>query len=576
MGREKKDSLAERGGRAAVRRSSGVGMPRQRACRIGAVGFAAVSLAAPALAGPPVPCCFQDGSCAEVDPFVCATAAGQVVAACGDCEGACCVGGGTCLTLAPAPCAGAGGLFLGLAVDCPGAFCTGGCWVAAGACVELSAAACAGAGGGYLGDGSTCTACPLACPPDAERSAIAWDVPYFFDLSFPGSDDVPIPAAPAGITVLKATVEIFGSAGAIAAAVNESSLPATNFFLVMDASVAATINLPVPPPARTAMGTIVATCPGVPVLPPAPPGCAPACLAGCCPSCAFGFVGFVHQSALVTCSMDPIELALLAGGGAVVHVSGSGNLDLNGNVDMDLEVSQFSAQGIVRVTYEYCAAGVLKGRCCLPDGTCLVIPEAACLALMGTPDKPGTVCFVGACPQPTGACCFPDGSCLDLTADGCVMMGGIFYGGLTSCADPGIECRLPKGACCFADGSCAVMIERACDAGGGAYLGDFTTCAGMPCDEPAGACCIPGMRCEDLFFFECLVAGGYFQGNLTECKTITCAPVKGACCLPGSSCVVTTQSICRASGGAYMGDDTICVPSPCTPLGTSPAGGSGP
>lgn len=75
-----------------------------------------------------------------------------------------------------------------------------------------------------------------------------------------------------------------------------------------------------------------------------------------------------------------------------------------------------------------------EGACCLPDGSCIEVVEADCLAQGGVFSAPGVACVEVSCPQPTGACCLPDGTCVEVTEEDCGSLGGIFSGDFTTCA----------------------------------------------------------------------------------------------------------------------------------------------
>ena len=110
----------------------------------------------------------------------------------------------------------------------------------------------------------------------------------------------------------------------------------------------------------------------------------------------------------------------------------------------------------------------VEEACCLPDGSCAVLPPADCAGLQGTPQGPGAVCG-GA----LEACCITDADgnvfCQDVDPLCCVNV----YGGVPGGA--GSSCSSETGSCCFdADGdgieeSCAVMNQFCCEAQNGTF-----------------------------------------------------------------------------------------------------------
>lgn len=117
-------------------------------------------------------CCFADGSCVLVDgPSDCEAQGGDFLGVGTDCsvgcpvlEGACCFEDGTCvITDSASECASLGGVFQGKGTDC-----SSGCPSFAGACcfgdgtcvIADGPSDCAAQGGNFLGVGTNCTECP--------------------------------------------------------------------------------------------------------------------------------------------------------------------------------------------------------------------------------------------------------------------------------------------------------------------------------------------------------------------------------------------------------------------------------
>jgi hypothetical protein len=83
-----------------------------------------------------------------------------------------------------------------------------------------------------------------------------------------------------------------------------------------------------------------------------------------------------------------------------------------------------------------------------------------------------------------GACCFPDGSCLVLTADECGAGGGSYQGDNTACETVVCDQPDPTGACCIPGALCEVLTAAECEARGGDYIGDDVPCDPTPCSTP--------------------------------------------------------------------------------------------
>ena len=112
------------------------------------------------------------------------------------------------------------------------------------------------------------------------------------------------------------------------------------------------------------------------------------------------------------------------------------------------------------------------GACCLPDTTCMMMPETMCTLLGGTFLGSRATCTTTAC----GACCLAS-ACAVTTKKSCWLQGGGWQGA-------GVECDAAcefLGACCLAEGGCVVTYAGDCtDEGDVFYLG--TDCgAGSLC-----------------------------------------------------------------------------------------------
>jgi hypothetical protein len=121
------------------------------------------------------------------------------------------------------------------------------------------------------------------------------------------------------------------------------------------------------------------------------------------------------------------------------------------------------------------------GACCLPDFTCEVSNQSACLSLNGAYQGDGSSCTTVACPTP-GACCLGNASCAQTGAAQCVVEGGVYHGDNTACETT----ACPAGACCAASGTCSILIPTVCVGSGGVYRGDGSACAAANCPVPPG------------------------------------------------------------------------------------------
>ncbi|MCP3905109.1 MAG: hypothetical protein GY715_15905 [Planctomycetes bacterium] len=131
---------------------------------------------------------------------------------------------------------------------------------------------------------------------------------------------------------------------------------------------------------------------------------------------------------------------------------------------------------------------VITEACCLPDGTCIDVPNFQCVDVHGgVPQGPGTncanvICLIGPNLQ---ACCYADGSCIDLPDADCLASGGHPQGPGTNCFF--ITCPLGE-ACCFPDGTCFNLPPGGCQEMGGDPQGAGTDCSIVQCCPDPGPC----------------------------------------------------------------------------------------
>ncbi|MBX3375802.1 MAG: hypothetical protein KF678_02210 [Phycisphaeraceae bacterium] len=98
--------------------------------------------------------------------------------------------------------------------------------------------------------------------------------------------------------------------------------------------------------------------------------------------------------------------------------------------------------------------------------------------LSGGPVNFAIIEFESSLGAATGRCCRPDGSCVVTTATHCATIGGAYGGDGTDCS-PNPCPQPPTGACCFVT-TCSVLTQAQCLAGGGTYQGDSSACSSCP------------------------------------------------------------------------------------------------
>lgn len=125
--------------------------------------------------------------------------------------------------------------------------------------------------------------------------------------------------------------------------------------------------------------------------------------------------------------------------------------------------------------------------CCFAStGGCLNLSPATCFAAGGVPGPFGSTCAGFVC-FPTGACCLPDGTCVGpVSPETCAAQAGTFQGNGSSCAQT--NCPAPVGACCFPNGFCLVLTQGDCELVGALWKGIGTNCADGSGNGTADAC----------------------------------------------------------------------------------------
>ena len=95
-----------------------------------------------------------------------------------------------------------------------------------------------------------------------------------------------------------------------------------------------------------------------------------------------------------------------------------------------------------------------------------------CVTLAGGPGEPG-------------ACCLEDFTCVDgLLPDDCAVLGGVFQGNNSNCAD--VDCGPETGACCLEEGDVCQdgTTESDCEDAGGTWQGADSDCSNINCAFP--------------------------------------------------------------------------------------------
>lgn len=175
-----------------------------------------------------------------------------------------------------------------------------------------------------------------------------------------------------------------------------------------------------------------------------------------------------------------------------------------------------SGDWVMRVTWSTFTCPT-QGACCLPNGDCDFLTQAACQNQGGTYLGDDVPCGIGACNSSTVACCFPaTGGCLNLLPATCVSAGGVPGPSGSNCT--GYVC-FPTGACCLPNGTCVGPVSpENCAGQGGIFQGNNTTCAATNCPQPTGACCFSTGFCLVLKEADCALAGASWQGAGDELR----------------------------------------------------------
>lgn len=198
--------------------------------------------------------------------------------------------------------------------------------------------------------------------------------------------------------------------------------------------------------------------------------------------------------------------------------------------------------------------------CCLPDGSCEVLPQAVCASFGGIYKESSSTCDPSPCdPLPEqGACCLAGGGCAITTEDACDTAGGAFYQEGSTC-EVGL-CTL--GACCRGPDDCeddpaAGGVEFKCQDGTflvGVVCGDYS-----PCDEVP--CCV-GEACIDTSSLVCYIESGMQLPGLGACEEDSCAV--GACCYEPGECGVMIGYDCTLElDSTFFEEFDVCDPDPC-------------
>ncbi|NNF43346.1 MAG: hypothetical protein HKN62_09915 [Phycisphaerales bacterium] len=352
-------------------------------------------------------CCFDDGSCAALEPADCSAGGGFPQGAgsvCGtiDCATiqACCFDDDSCVQLTPGNCSGQGGFPQGPGTDCLTKDCTTieACCFADGTCADLTPPNCMAAGGFPQGAGTDC---------------LTKDCSTIEACCF--TDGTCADLTPGHCTAAGGFPQ---GAGTDCAGKDCTTIEACCF----------------------ADGT-----------------CAERTPANC--TAAGGFsqgsgtsCGIVDCTTLGACCRPDDTCAVLA----TIQCTAQGGLPQGGGatcVGTDCSTVQaccFNDGGCASLTPPRCvdrggfpqgdgtlcgATGCLTvAACCFDDGSCGPLTQENCVAGGGFYQGLGTECATKDCGQ-VDACCFADGTCAPLVPEHCLMQGGLPRGPGSSCAD---------------------------------------------------------------------------------------------------------------------------------------------
>ena len=143
----------------------------------------------------------------------------------------------------------------------------------------------------------------------------------------------------------------------------------------------------------------------------------------------------------------------------------------------------YNVGDLLTVISEWGSTCTVSGACCIGDGTCSFIDEAACEESGGYWSGASTSCIAATCPE-LGACCREDDSCEVLLSNVCTESGGSFRGANTNCIS--IDCSSEYNDECFnaqavVNGSTSFSTSEATDSNdpynqsqcSNTYLGDM-------------------------------------------------------------------------------------------------------
>lgn len=241
-----------------------------------------------------------------------------------------------------------------------------------------------------------------------------------------------------------------------------------------------------------------------------------------------------------------------------------------------------------------CSGNPATGACCtnLPGiPPCVVVTPQQCANFGGAYQGNGTTCSGDPMNPTCGGgntipCCvpspIPEGTCVELSLAACLAQSGQPHPNAPSCMN--VQCMPPLlGACCVATPgahACLMLSEMQCAQSGGDFLGHGTTCNDNPANPPCGggnltrACCLPNGACEVLPTMVCINLQGVPQNSFV-CAGILCGDhqTHGACCTnsPGiPPCLVTSPLQCAQINGSFQGAGTTCSGDPMNPTCSGP------
>ncbi len=497
----------------------------------------------------PQACCFEDGSCQDLQPTDCLAGGGDLqgigsacaTATCMDQTGACCFPDASCQDLLPTPCDAAGGVHQGAGTGCATFTCEA-------ICGGPNAGSCTEANGTPGCDDAEC--CTSVCAIDAFCCDVEWDAVCADEAVICD----PTPGA-CCIGLLGECQELSGADCLAAGGTFQG--PGTS----CDPNPCIAICGPGAGGCFEANGT---------------PGCEDV---QCCElvcsldafCCDVEWDSMCADDALVTCATKPQACCFEDG-------------TCQNLLPADCIVGGGALQGIGSTCTTVTCVNQ-TGACCFSDGSCQDLLPTPCAAAGGTHQGAGsgcatTVCDVacgpgaGSCTEANGTPGCEDVACCNLVCSLDVFCCEVAWDG--ACVDEAAEnCSTAPVACCFPSGGCQDLAPGDCAASGGSAQGSGTTCGSVvcipTCGPGAGDCTVPNGTpgCDDVTCCELICGQDAFCCE-TEWDMLcanaalkACAFGPGACCFSDGSCQDLTTEACATAVGDFQGPGTTCATTSC-------------